>query len=365
MDRQTRKLLNIHGALHPRADIDRLYIPRKNGGRGMHSLETSHAITMTGLNTYIKLKKKDKFMSMVYRQSEESKEANSQDEDQEGESSKEPETKRVKSIKEQMKHRKKEEQITKWKDKVMHGQIAKEAEKETISTTESWKWLNQANLKVETEALITACQDQAVATNYLKAKIMKTGIDPKCRLCRDHYETIHHIVSGCPVLAKKAYLDRHNTVAAHLHWNICKEYGIKVHEKWYEHSPDPVIDTPDITILWDTQVHTDRTILANKPDIIVKNKKLRTCILIDVAIPSDYNITQKEAEKRLKYKDLQIEIQRLWHMKTVIVPVVIGATGLISHSTCQAIKELPGSHNLMTMQKTVVLSTAHIVRKVL
>jgi hypothetical protein len=41
--------------------------------------------------------------------------------------------------------------------------------------------------------------------------------------------------------------------------------------------------------------------LANRPDIIIKNKD-RTCILIDVAIPSDKNVIQKEAEKKLSIK---------------------------------------------------------------
>jgi hypothetical protein len=52
----------------------------------------------------------------------------------------------------------------------------------------------------------------------------------------------------------------------------------------------------------------------NRPDIIIKNKKDKTCLLIDVAIPSDKNVIQKEAEKKLKYKNLSIEIQRIWNM---------------------------------------------------
>jgi hypothetical protein len=54
--------------------------------------------------------------------------------------------------------------------------------------------------------------------------------------------------------------------------------------------------------------------LANRPDIIVKNKD-KTCLLIDVAIPSDKNVIQKEAENKLKYKNLSIEIQSVWNMK--------------------------------------------------
>ncbi|KAI5700120.1 hypothetical protein M8J75_014551 [Diaphorina citri] len=368
MDRQTRKLLTMYGALHPRADVDRLYIPRKEGGRGLLGIEASYIIATEGLKNYLKLKCRETYLGMVYRHLYSANDTNDTEEDDLSDNdaqSHEPEKKTVKRIKDKMKQENKEERIKTWKNKEMHGQIAREAEKDTINVQQSWKWLSHSNLKAETEALITACQEQAIATNYMKARIMKTGTDPKCRLCRVHNETIHHVVSGCSILAKKEYLERHNKVAAHLHWNICKEFNIEVKDKWYEHSPDPVIDTPDVTIIWDTQVQTDRAITANKPDIIIKNKKTNRCILIDIAVPSDYNITQKEAEKRLKYKDLQIEVQRLWKMKTSVIPVVIGCTGLISNYTCETIKEVPGKHNILTLQKTVVLSTARIIRKVL
>jgi hypothetical protein len=59
----------------------------------------------------------------------------------------------------------------------------------------------------------------------------------------------------------------------------------------------------------------------------VKNKD-RTFLLIDVAIPSDMNVIQKEAENKLKYKNLNIEIQRMWNMKCFVIPVIIGATGI-------------------------------------
>ena len=56
-------------------------------------------------------------------------------------------------------------------------------------------------------------------------------------------------------------------------------------------------------------INTDREVTANRPDIIIKNKKEKTCTLMDVAIPADRNVVQKEAEKKLKYKSLCIEIQ--------------------------------------------------------
>ena len=77
------------------------------------------------------------------------------------------------------------------------------------------------------------------------------------------------------------------------------------------------------------QVHTDKTIKANKPDIIIKDKQEKTCMLIDLAIPSDRNTAVKVAEKLSKYKDLEIEITKMWGLKTKSVPVVIGALGIV------------------------------------
>jgi len=76
-------------------------------------------------------------------------------------------------------------------------------------------------------------------------------------------------------------------------------------------------------------VQTDRTIPNNKPDIIIRDNKKITCMLIDVAIPGDRNVIKREAEKILKYKDLTIEIQRVWNVKTRVMPVIFGATGTI------------------------------------
>ena len=55
-------------------------------------------------------------------------------------------------------------------------------------------------------------------------------------------------------------------------------------------------------------------------------------MLIDVVISGDKKVIKKEAEKILKYKDLTIEIQRMWNVKTKVIQVIIGATGTISKS---------------------------------
>jgi len=74
---------------------------------------------------------------------------------------------------------------------------------------------------------------------------------------------------------------------------------------------------------------------------------------------------KKEAERILEYKDLTIEIQRMWNVKTKVIPVIIGASGTISKSFRKDVSNIPGNHAVKELQKTAILGTAHILRKVL
>jgi hypothetical protein len=73
------------------------------------------------------------------------------------------------------------------------------------------------------------------------------------------------------------------------------------------------------------------------------------------------NVIQEEAEKILKYtrKDLTIEIQRMWNVKTRVIPVIIGATGTISKSLRKYsyVSTIPGNHDVSELQKTAILGT--------
>jgi hypothetical protein len=128
---------------------------------------------------------------------------------------------------------------------------------------------------------------------------LKQEIESICRLCKEYEETIDRLRSGWPTLA---YIIRHDKVCTHLHYSIYKKLGIETTENWYSHIPKPVSEHEDTTVLWNQGIQTDGEVLANRPDIIIKNKKDKTCLLIDVAIPSDKNVIQKEAEKFKSYK---------------------------------------------------------------
>ena len=84
-----------------------------------------------------------------------------------------------------------------------------------------------------------------------------------------------------------------------------------------------------------------------------------------LAVSGDRNVIKKESEKILKYKDLTVEIQRMWNVKTKAIPVIIGATGAVSKSFRKYVSNIPGKHEVKELQKTAILGTAHILRKVL
>ena len=92
---------------------------------------------------------------------------------------------------------------------------------------------------------------------------------------------------------------------------------------------------------------------------------LLVIITIIIIISGDRNVIKKEADKILKYEDLTIEIQRMWNVKTKVIPVIIGATGTVSKPFRKYVSNIPGKHEANELQKTAILGTAHIVRKVL
>ena len=81
----------------------------------------------------------------------------------------------------------------------------------------SWQWLRRGSLKRQTESLNIAAQDQALGTNYRKAKIEHTRESATCRMCKTRNETVTHTVSERNKLARTDYKAIHDRVASAVH----------------------------------------------------------------------------------------------------------------------------------------------------
>ena len=97
------------------------------------------------------------------------------------------------------KKRKQKEREDEWSQKVMHGQFIRQTAE--TAGTKSWLWLQKGYLKIETESLITAVQDQALRANLTKTSQVKpdqkkSQNNPTCRMCKKEDESVMHIISG-------------------------------------------------------------------------------------------------------------------------------------------------------------------------
>jgi len=86
---------------------------------------------------------------------------------------------------------------------------------------------------------------------------------------------------------------------------------------------------------------------------------------MDVAIPADRNVVQKEAQKKLKYKSLCTETQRMCNMKCMVIPVITGATGIVTEGLRKDLEAMPGKHSADSLQQTAIRGTSNIAWKVL
>ena len=181
----------MHKALHPRDDVDRLYVSRNEGGRGLASFEDSIDVSIQRLEDY--LEKHERGLITANR-----KDADNTIDD------------RTTITRKQ-----------KCEEKKIYGCFKRLIN--TISHQKTWNWLRKDNFMKQTESLLIATQDNTIRTNHIKATTDKTQQNSKCRLCGDRDETINHIISECSKLAQKEYKTRNDRFSKVIHWEMCKK----------------------------------------------------------------------------------------------------------------------------------------------
>ena len=153
MDQRTRKLMTMHQALHPRDDVDRLYVSRKEGGSGLASIDDSVDVSIQRLEDYIQ-KHEGGLITATRNDTDNT-----------------------------MENRMTITRKQKWEGKQLYGWFKRLIN--NISHVKTWTWLRKGNFKRETESLLIAAQDSTIRTNHIKARIDKTQQNGKCRLRGD------------------------------------------------------------------------------------------------------------------------------------------------------------------------------------
>ena len=116
-------------------------------------------------------------------------------------------------------------------------------------------------------------------------------------MCSQRGETVQHIISESNKLAQREYQIRHDTVAKLVHWKLCEKHNLERKEKWYDHCPEGAVEDDDVKIIWDLSIQCDNVIEAGRPDLILVDKKAKSCVIIYVAISGDCRIRAKRNQK--------------------------------------------------------------------
>ena len=179
LHRKTRKLLTMHIELHPKTDVDRLYVSRKEGGQGLTSWESAIRSEENNLGWYLENLNENLLQAVKHLKILKFKESVS---------------------KKDFKKSLNEKRVENWKEKQKCLQFLRDMPE---GKQRSWLWLRKWDLKIPSKALICSAQEQAIRTNYVKYHIDKSVDSASCRICGETGKTISHIVSECSKLAQK------------------------------------------------------------------------------------------------------------------------------------------------------------------
>ena len=338
MDERTRKLMTMHKALHPRDDVERLYVLRKEGGRRLSSVEDNVDTSIQRLENYIE--KHERGLITAIRNNTDN------------------------TIDNRMTKTRKQ----KWEVKQLHGRFKRLIN--NILHDKTWTWLRKGNFKRETESLLMAAQNSAIRTNHIKARIDKTQQNSKCRLCGDRNETINHITSECSKLHRRS--TRRDTIgwARYSPGKCARNLNLTMPTNGIcttQHRPRKLHTQTPVRLLYTNGSPNlgPKTRSYNNQQKKKKKKREKIWKVVDFDVPADHRIKLKKSEKRDKYLDLARDLKKLWNMKVTIIPIVIGAFGTVTKGLLKGQEDLEVGGRVETIQTTALLKTARILRRVL
>ena len=341
MDVKTRKILTRNGVFHMQSSVDRLYMKRKVGGRGLISVGQCVKMEEAGLCEYVKAS--NEWMLKVVAEDLVM-----------GES------------KDEYRKRMERERSERLMEKKLHGQFFNKVKE--VADERTWQWLRGGFLDKRTEGYVCAAQETVLNTRGFSATVMKLDVSRWCRMCGKSCETVGHLTSGCGALAQREYRRRHDKMGLRVYWELCGKYGVKRSERWFEEVPDEVRASGDgqYEIWWDKTVITTKKMEHNRPDVVVIDHRLKRWLIVDFSVPFDANVVRKEDEKVGNYEELRVEVCRLNPgMSAIVVPIVVGSLGVVSDRLARWIKLLGIPDVIGGLQTTALIGTAAILKKVL
>ena len=373
VDIKIRKMLNLYRAFELKSDVDRLYIPRSAGGRGLQSVWDVYKSSICRLAHVLKnspcdvlkacAKVDQRGLFSIQKKAEKFQDGIKIDLSEKFHVM--PLLSQARAVAKALRDANLKSHLECWRSKPQHGAYMRLLDEHNLNVKHSLGWLNKVHLNCLSESYACAAQELALFTRYHEKHIVKSRQDDLCRVCKKQPETVFHILSGCDVLSKREYFTRHNNLCQYVHYEIMKHYGFACGSNWYVHKPRDVVMSKDVEIAYDQVITTDGPVGANRPDILVRDISKKMTYIVDISCPCDVNVGVKENEKIAKYGALRKELTKMWGGDCVVIPVIVGGLGAVSNDAERHLKNLPGNVRMSLCQKITVLGSNRILQSVL
>ena len=341
LDRECRKIIQEYGGLHVSESTKAMYLPTKEGGRGLKEVEMKYKVTKIKTANYI-IHSQDPRIQLVKRfeerkatkglksvlkdakkYAEELDVAFTYDETKttltsQGKTT-EVEKASPKLIGEFLTPIINNRYKTEYKDQKWLGALTTlqyddiDIAADSLALLQTWKNIPDIVLSVN-----TSIRQQLLPTaTYKKYKLHQQVEDIKCRMCGQKQETVSHIMCACSTTAQSLYTSRHDKMLRPFYHYLLHLYDFENdHSKpWYEQRPpSAVIENDKAKIMWNTAFYLPEPPEdgANKIDMALHDIQKKEWLLLEGTVCGIGKIADRTRKKQMKYRDLRSGIKQMY-----------------------------------------------------
>ena len=373
IDIKTRKTLCMIGSFHRNSDVDRLYVQRKKGGRGLKSIQIAYETKIISIRQHITQNVKQNKYIECARANEEGKLVRVARELLQQAGITDDPNASPRTMSQRYLQRVLKTKFETFENKQLHGYVQRKiSSDEKVDQNTSKEWLTNRFTSSHFEAYACAIQEGEIGTKdliYRRSRKNNVPVkhDNKCRLCKSQVEDIAHVISSCPKMSSRYYLPmRHDIIAKYVYEKVRRDHNKECNIKY--DADEFIVSDGDHEYWWNVSVKTPAGVPHNKPDLIMWNCSTKNCYVIEFSCPNDMNVSKKVQEKEDHYGPLIRAMNIMYpDYKFVFVPIVVGALGTVPKELFGNIELLGFSENeskqmIRFLQQKSIIGTVKITK---
>lgn len=327
LDSKVRKLLSRSSVFIEGAAIERLYLPRKELGRGLRNIQ--HAIDSTLMNFWKYLTSASNNPNQHARKALITKNESHMNSTL-SKCSRNCLIKYSSNEPAEIKHKQKASLIDSWRGKPLHGIARKNFEKQSFNKLCSSFWLSKGNISPKQEGSLMLLQDRNLF--WINKQ--------RCKSC-DAPANVDHLASRCSKLVTHEYRRRHDEIVKCIGLKIARNYMLTKAKGVGKFAIGDILDNSKAKLFYDKRIDVRTQCKHNRPDLLLIDKRANTGFIVEIGISSTHEYDRVENEKFRKYTMLSDLLEVQHKLKQVkIIPLVFTWEGFVSKACSKALEAI-------------------------